>query len=51
MFLFLFSSDGRDEAEEPEAGREDVEGDAGQGRHWRRGQGGAGRVHQDIGVK
>ena len=43
-------SDGRDEAEEPEAGGEDVARDAGQGGHQGGGEGGYGRVHQDTGV-
>ena len=47
----LFNSDGRDEAEEPETGREDVAGDAWQGRHRGGGQGRPGWVHQDIGVQ
>ena len=48
--ILQLNSDGRDEAEEPEAGGEDVAGHAGQGGHWA-GEGGAGRVHQDIGVQ
>ena len=39
LFVVLFNSDGRDEAEEPETGGEDVARDAGQGRHRGRGQG------------
>ena len=47
---FCVTSDGRDEAEEPEAGGEDVARDAGQGGHQGGGEGGYGRVHQDTGV-
>ena len=46
----LLNSDGRDEAEEPEAGGEDVTRDAGQGGYRGGGEGGSGRIHQDTGV-
>ena len=47
---FCVTSDGRDEAEEPEAGGEDVARDAGQGGYRGGGEGGSGRIHQDTGV-